>query len=118
QTPVWVTAQALAAVRRKALPVTPAPRRARHTPMRVARVRKPALGHAKPLIERVKPRRPAHTARAPRVVKPRPLAARRVSEVRRGGSDSGGSAILPAMGIAAAGLVAGAVVAALRRRHV
>jgi len=113
QTPVWVTAQALAAVRRKALPVK-APRRAKRARPRAT----PPRVRAKPLIARAKPRRPPRTAPTPRVVRRPPLGARPVSDVRRGSSDSGGSQTVLAVGIGGAALVAGAMVAAFRRRHV
>jgi energy-coupling factor transport system substrate-specific component len=118
QTPVWVTAQALAAVRRKALPLKPPPRaKARH--VRTARAPAPAARAARPHAARTNRRRPLHAAPARPAKTPRPVVTRPVSDVRHGASGSGGSALLPALGIAAAAaLFAAAVAVAFRRRHV
>jgi hypothetical protein len=119
QTPVWVTAQAVAAVRRRALPLKPPPRVAKHVRAHRARVREPAIGRAKPQIERLRPSRTTRPVPAHQVVKTLPLATRSVSDAQHNDGHSGGSALWPAAGIAAAvALVAGSVAFAFRRRHV
>ena len=103
QTPVWVTAQAIAAVRRKALPLRPVPRRPK--PARTHRQVVPELGRAKPIVKRAKR---AGIARALPVPSPsRPaVAAQRTAAAPRDGADSGGSIAGPALGIALAALLA------------
>jgi len=85
----------------------------------VARAHARVSHPAGPRPARARPQRPAHTVIAQRVVRPRPLATQPVSAVRPHDGDSGGSALWPAAGIAAAAaLVAGSVAFAFRRRHV
>jgi energy-coupling factor transport system substrate-specific component len=120
QTPVWVTAQAIAAVRRKAFPLTPPPRRVQRAHVRPRRTLQPGLGHAKPVIERVKPSRLPRTAATPpalrRALPARPAA--RVRHDRSGVGASGGSSVAPALWTTAAVLVAAATAFAIRRKHV
>jgi hypothetical protein len=70
QTPVWVTAQALAAVRGKPLPLRPAPRARKRHPRRG---RESELGRAEPIIR--------HTARARKSI-PLPRSLRRAVRAR------------------------------------
>lgn len=117
QTPVWVTAQAIAAVRKKALPLKPVPRRVGRTRVHARRIPRGASGHAKPVVKRLDRSPRGRTASAPGASR-RELAAQPVSEVRRGGDGSGGSSVWWTIGIGAAALVAGAAVFAFGRRHV
>lgn len=120
QTPVWVTAQAIAAVHRKALPLKPVARRVKRAHVRPRRTLEPALGHAKPIIERLEPARSPRAASASpaprRALTTQPVAGVRHDRIGAGGS--GGSSLVPALGVAGAVLVAAAAVFALRRRHV
>jgi energy-coupling factor transport system substrate-specific component len=117
QTPVWVTAQAIAAVRKKALPLKPVPRRVGRARVHARRIPRGASGHAKPVVKRLDRSPRGRTASAPGASR-RELAAQPVSEVRRGGDGSGGSSVWWTIGIGAAALVAGAAVFAFGRRHV
>ena len=110
QTPVWVTAQAIAAVRGKALPLRPVPRARRH---RARRERVPALGRAEPELARRKssPDR-LMLPRSPR----RALEARPVAQTERERDDAGGFGL--ALPLAAAGTVLLAAAFVLWRRRV
>ena len=116
QTPVWVTAQAIAAVRGKALPLRPPARRAKPARERARRTQEPALGHAAPEVERVRSSVAKRAVPAPPLR--RALAARPVSAPAREPADSGGSIAAPAFGVAAAVLLAAAAGLLFRRRHV
>jgi energy-coupling factor transport system substrate-specific component len=113
QTPVWVTAQAIAAVRRKPLPLRPA-RRAR-APRRAST---PAVGRATPEIVRSRPS--ARATPAPPALR-RALAARPAAGVRRASPPTGepsGSVAAPGAAIAAAVLIAAAAGLLFRQRRV
>jgi energy-coupling factor transport system substrate-specific component len=115
QTPVWVTAQAIAAVRRKALPLRVVPRRAARTRVSAKRTSQRKPQHTQP---DVKSRRPEHSLRTP----PARPAARRaltrpVAALRPERKGSGGFPLVPATAIAAVALVAAAAFA-FWRRHV
>ena len=112
QTPVWVTAQAIAAIRRKALPLRPVPRRVHR-----AAAAKPKAKKAHSPVR--KARRTRASEAAPAAV-PRPApAAKPVSESRSGGGESDGTSPLPAIGAGAAVLVTLVTARFLsRRRHV
>jgi energy-coupling factor transport system substrate-specific component len=106
QTPVWVTAQAIAAARRKPFPLRAVPR-ARKRPAR--RAREPARARAKPRVAR-KPaaRRPAPPSRRPR---PAP-AVRRVAGTQRRHRTGDDGGIWPVVGTVAVALaLTGGVVA-------
>jgi energy-coupling factor transport system substrate-specific component len=119
QTPVWVTAQALEAVRVAPLPLDPVPRRRRARPARA----QPARAHAKPpraahraRAHRSAPARAAARstpARGPQRVSVRPAA--NVSPYRpaRGGGDGGGPP--PVALLAGAALALGLAWALTRR---
>jgi energy-coupling factor transport system substrate-specific component len=117
QTPVWVTAQAIAALRRKSLPLRPVARRVKRPGPRAKRTSVPALGRAKPEVQRLGRPHQDRTSAAPRVLR-RALPSRPVSHVRHDPASSGGSRLTPAIGIAGAALVLAALVFAFRRRHV
>jgi energy-coupling factor transport system substrate-specific component len=113
QTPVWVTAQAIAAVRRKPLPLRPVPRAERRRPRHS---REQASARAKPRTEsHLRPRRTVQAAhKLGREARVRPVAATQPRE-----RSDGGTEIWP---FAAAALGAAAVLAggafALRRMRV
>jgi energy-coupling factor transport system substrate-specific component len=113
QTPVWVTAQAIAAVRQKALPLRPPARRPKPARVGSTRTPQPALGHATPEIKRVSPA----AARRARPLPPA-IPARAVSVPARERGDSGRSIVAPAVGIGAAVLLATGAGVLFRRRHV
>jgi hypothetical protein len=121
---VWVTAQAIAAARRKALPLKPVPRSVKRSHVQPQRTAQPHRGRAKPIIERAKTSHSARAAITPRALRPAlasspaapPAAAAR--HVPSGAADAGGSSLLPALGITGAVLVAGAALFAFRRTHV
>jgi prenyltransferase beta subunit len=120
QTPVWVTAQAIAAVRRKALPLRPAPRRKK---ARTVRSNVPALGHAEPEIKRVDPGRHSPSRPIPPALRRKLLRAvqnRPAAEVRPKPTDSGDSNAVPAIAAVAGGaaVLAAAGAIAFRRRRV
>jgi hypothetical protein len=117
QTPVWVTAQAIAAVRKKALPLKPVPRRVKRTRVQARRTPRAASGHAKPAVKRLDGSSRRRTASVPGASR-RELAAQPVSEVRHGGEGSGGASVWWTIGIAAAALLAAAAFFAFGRRHV
>jgi prenyltransferase beta subunit len=119
QTPVWVTAQAVAAVRKKALPLRPAPRRKKIA--RVPRETQPALGHASPVIEKATPAQARRAHPAPPAIKRelrRAVQSRPAAEVRPKSDGSGGSPIVPVLAVTAAVLVAAGAMLAFRRRRV
>ena len=115
QTPVWVTAQAIAAVRRKALPLRPVPRRLK--PVRARRQVVPELGQAKPIVKRAKRAGVSRSLPLPRPSRPA-VAAQRTAAAPRDGAESGGSIAGPAVGIALAALLAVAIGQVFTRRHV
>jgi hypothetical protein len=113
QTPVWVTAQAIAAVRRKAFPLRPPPRRPhKHRPRHVS---EPVLGEAKPEIRRLAPGE--RSVPAPPALR-RALRARPVSATAPTRKGSDGSVLWPAIGIGAAVLLAAGAGTAFRRKRV
>ncbi len=114
QTPVWVTAQAIAAIRKKALPLQ-VPRRAKRP--RTRRQSAPELGRATPMIKRNSPTRARRAIHAPRPLG-RAFQTRPASGVRRERGDSSGSSAVPALAVAAAVLVAATLTIAFRRRRV
>lgn len=116
QTPVWVTAQAIAAARGKPLPVRPVRRGAKRR--HVTRASAPALGHAAPETVKVGPTRRAMPG--PPAIRPaaEALPAAGVQAAPTHGRRSSGSAAPPAAAIAAAMLVAAAVGTVLRQRRV
>ena len=135
QTPVWVTAQALAALRRKPFPLRPVPRKRRHRRARVAAAAPTAAPPAGASAPRASSRPSAVTPAEPRSapVRPRsvPLEDPRVlrgadlpavgSRPASGRTSPGGSAVPPAALVGAACLLALAAAGAarwhLRRRH-
>jgi energy-coupling factor transport system substrate-specific component len=120
QTPVWVTAQAIAAVRRKAFPLKPVPRHIRLARARLRRTSLPRLGHAKPVVQRLgRAHRPRAAATPPpprRALEARPVAGVRHDRGVSAGSD--GSSLVRALPITGAVLVLAAAVFAFRRKHV
>jgi energy-coupling factor transport system substrate-specific component len=111
QTPVWVTAQAIAAVRRKPLPLRPAPRARKR---RVHGAREPAPVRAKPRVER--------KSAARRVVPPsrraRPVpAVLRVARTEHEHEGGGHGSVWPLAGVVALAVaLAGSALAFKRRR--
>jgi prenyltransferase beta subunit len=111
QTPVWVTAQAIAAVRGKPFPLPPVARQPKRR-----QVRRVSQSHVAPVVKRVKHSRPAPPAplRDHRAVAGQPVAAAAPVPSRR----SGGSSALPAVGIGAGVLIAAAAAVLFTRRRV
>jgi energy-coupling factor transport system substrate-specific component len=115
QTPVWVTAQALAAVRRKPLPLAPV--------KRVRKAREPARRSVRPAPARARSHR-AGASRARKVVpadKPKQLAVRAVGGVASAPAepteDRSSLPSLLAIGAGAAACAAAGLLGFRRRRH-